>query len=115
VLLASIRRLLATRRCAWVLAWALCLPLAQWASAVHVLQHLRSIAAEQNEKPTLANAACELCLVAAAIGSGPPAATPHVQALLSLPHASPDCPPFATRIAPPSRHYASRAPPLLHA
>ena len=115
MLLASVRRLLAARRCAWVLACALCLPVAQWASAVHVLQHLRSIASAQQEKPTLASAACDLCLVAAAIGSGPPAATPHVQALVSLPHATPGCPPFATRNAPAPRHYASRAPPLLHA
>ena len=115
MLLAWIRRLLAARRCAWVLACALCLPVAQWASTVHVLQHLQSAAAAQNEKPTLANAACDLCLVAAAIGSGPPAATPHMQALVWLPQANPGCPPFATRIAPPSRPYASRAPPLLHA
>ena len=107
--------MLATRRCAWALAWALCLPVAQWASTVHVLQHLQSIAATQNEKPTLANAACDLCLVAAVIGSGPPAATPHVLAIVSLPHANPGCPEFASRIAPPSRHYASRAPPLLPA
>ncbi len=114
MLLASVRRLLATRRCAWVLAWSLCLPLAQWASTVHVLQHLQSTAAEQNEKPALATAACDLCLVAAAIGSGPPAAL-HTQALVPLPFARPGGPPFATRIAPPPRHYVSRAPPSLHA
>lgn len=115
MLLASIRRLLAARRCAWVLACALCLPVAQWASTAHVLQHLQSIAAAQQEKPTLASAACDLCLVAAAIGSGPPAATPNLQALACLPHANPACPAFATRVAPPPRLYASRAPPLLHA
>jgi hypothetical protein len=107
--------MLATRRCAWVLASALWLPLAQWASSVHVLQHLQSAAAGQNEKPALATAACDLCLVAAAIGSGAPAATLHTQALVSFPSASPAFLPLATRIPPPPRHYASRAPPLLHA
>ena len=113
--LASIRRLLASGRCAWMLAWALCLPLAQWATAAHELQHLRTAAAEEREKPAQAPTACGICLAASAIGGGVPLPALQVHAPVLLPQAQPAALPLATPRAAVPRFYASRAPPLLHA
>jgi Flp pilus assembly protein TadB len=96
--LASVRRLLASGRCAWMLAWALCLPLAQVATSVHALQHLRTVAAENRDRPGQLPLACDVCVAAAAIGGPAPAA------LL-----------VAQRRAPVTPFYSSRAPPLLAA
>ena len=112
--LASVRRLLASGRCAWVLAWALCLPLAQWAGAVHALQHLQPVA-EERDKPAQAPIACDICMVAAAIGGGAPLPDVQAHAPVLLPHAAPLPAPAAQPRAAPPRFYASRAPPLPHA
>jgi hypothetical protein len=98
-----------------MLAWALCLPLAQWATAVHTLQHLRPVALEEREQPANLPAACDICLVAAAIGGGAPlpAAQAHVPVL--LPQPAPRFLPAGRHDAPAPRFYASRAPPLLPA
>jgi hypothetical protein len=114
--LASMRRLLASRRCAWLLAWALCLPLAQAATMAHALQHLRAVAAQERDTPAqLPLAACDLCLAAAAIGGAAPA--PAVQALptLQLPHAAPVAVPVTHARTQAPCFYCTRAPPLLHA
>jgi hypothetical protein len=113
--LASIRRLLASGRCAWMLAWALCLPLAQWATAAHELQHLRTPAAEEREKPAQAPVACGICLAASAIGGGAPLPAVHAHAAILLPQPAPTFHPIAQHRPPAPRFYASRAPPLLHA
>ena len=113
--LASVRRLLASGRCAWMLAWALCLPLAQWAGAVHALQHLRPVVSEHRELPAQLPQACDLCLAAAAIGGGAPLPSPSALALVVLPQQPAAAAPVAHHVAPPPRYYASRAPPLLHA
>src|SRR3954471_24193395 len=114
--LASIRRLLASRHCAWVLAWALCLPFAQAATMAHALQHLRAVAAEERDAPAqLPLAACDLCMAGAAIGGAgaPPAA--HTQPAIIAPHALPVLPLATQASTPPPSFYSSRAPPLLHA
>ena len=113
--LASIRHLLASGRCAWMLAWALCLPLAQWATTAHELQHLRTSAAEEREKPAQAPVACGICLAASAIGGGAPLPAVQVHAAVRLPQRGPAFLPVAQRCAPAPRCYASRAPPLLQA
>ena len=113
--LASIRRLLASGRCAWMLAWALCLPLAQWATTAHELHHLRPPAAEEREKPALVQVACGICLAASAIGGGAPLPAVQVHAAVRLPQPGPAFLPVAQRCAPAPRCYASRAPPLLQA
>ena len=112
---ASVRRLLASGRCAWMLAWALCLPLAQWAGSVHALQHLRPVVAEDREQPAQLPQACDLCLAAAAIGGGAPLPSPSALAPVVLPQQLPAAAPVARYAAPPPRYYASRAPPLPHA
>ena len=116
MILASVRRLLATRRCAWLLAWTLCLPLAQVATMAHALQHLRAVAAEERDAPAqLPLAACDLCLAAAAIGGAAPLPAAPVQVPTAPPHAQPEAPAAEAPLVAPPSFYASRAPPLLHA
>jgi hypothetical protein len=64
------------RRLLWSFLLALLLPMAQLAAAAHDLSHLRP-AVETGSKSTPANAHCDLCVVAAAIGGGgAPSAAP---------------------------------------
>ena len=113
---ASIRRLLASGRCAWMLVWALCLPLAQVGTMAHALQHLRSVAAEERDTPAqLPLASCDLCLAGAAIGGAAPLHATHADAPTPLPQAVPVAAPVARAAAAPPSFYSSRAPPLLHA
>lgn len=113
---ASIRRLLASGRCAWILAWALCLPLAQVASMAHALHHLRSVAAEERDTPAqLPLASCDLCLAGAGIVGAAPAHEVPPPAPVPLPHAAPALAPPTQVVAPAPAFYSSRAPPFLHA
>ena len=113
--LASVRRLLASGRCAWMLALALCLPLAQLATSAHALQHMRTATAENRDTPGPLPLACDLCVAAAAIGGGAAAPTvhTHLPALLSQP--APVAIVVAQRRAPVTPFYSSRAPPVLAA
>lgn len=114
--LSSLRRLLASGRCAWMLAWALCLPLAQVATTAHALQHLRSVAAAERDAPAqLPLGSCDLCLAGAAIGGAAPLPPVATIAAGPLPHAAPMAAPVTRACAPPPSFYSSRAPPLLHA
>jgi hypothetical protein len=115
MLLAAVRRMIRTRRLAWVLAWALLLPVAQWASAAHALTHLGTTASEQRDPAAPAPAVCDICVVAAAIGGAAPVAEQPV-AIADLPSATPSffIAPAVPRGAPPPS-YRSRAPPSLHA
>lgn len=112
---ASIRRLLASGRCAWLLAWALCLPVAEWAAAVHALQHLHAGVAEERESPGQLPLACDLDVAVAAIGAGAPLPPAQAHAPILLPQPAPRAQPVAQRRAPPTPFYSTRAPPLLHA
>lgn len=98
-----------------MLAWALCLPLAQVATSVHALQHLRTVATENRDRPGQLPLACDLCVAAAAIGGGAPAPAVHTQLVLLLPHPAPAALLVAQRRAPVTPFYSSRAPPLLAA
>lgn len=100
---------------AWLLALALCLPLAQWASATHALLHLHAAVGEESENPAQAPSACDLCVVAATlVGAAPP---PSGQQAIAgpLPSAQPLAPVSAQRAAGPFSPYESRGPPSLPA
>jgi hypothetical protein len=114
MVLPQLRSAVRNRRFAWLLALALWLPVAQWAAATHALLHLHdSVTANAADDPAVdLPGACDLCVVAAALGSGapapqaapafgaaPPAVRPawHVAALPELAPALP---------------YLTRAPPL---
>jgi hypothetical protein len=112
---ATLRRILRTRWSAWLLAWALCLPVAQWASAAHALLHLKSVAAEERDSPAKMPVACDICVVAATLGAAAPGTPPPAFVAAPAPHAAP----LATFAQAPALAflpaYRSRAPPLLHA
>lgn len=104
-----------SRRWAWLLALALCLPVAQWAADVHALLHLQSSLGGEREAPAQLPGFCEIDLIAVAVGGAAP-----------LPQAQPPMPALAPpqqpegRAAPvpaaaPRLSYRSRAPPVLHA
>ena len=112
---AAFRSALRSRRLGWLLAFALWLPVAQWASASHALLHLHASVKEQRDPASLAASACDLCVVAAALGSGAPTPVIAMPAGIELPHATPAFAPRAHHIVAPARFYASRAPPSLHA
>jgi hypothetical protein len=113
--LATLRRLLASRRCAWLLAWALCLPVAQWATATHALLHVQSATADNSDKPAQLPLNCDVCVVGAAIGGAAPLPAPSVGARIVLPHAQVAAPAPAEHFLAFTRAYRSRAPPLRHA
>jgi hypothetical protein len=113
--LASFRRLLASRRCAWLLAWALCLPVAQWATATHALLHLQPAGAVNDDKPAQLPVNCDICVVGAAIGGAAPLPTPPALAPILLPHAQAMAPALPQHFLAFARAYRSRAPPLPHA
>jgi hypothetical protein len=113
--LASFRRLIASRRCAWLLALAFCLPVAQWATATHALLHLQAAAADDRDKPAQLPAHCDTCVIAAAIGGAAPLAAPSAHAPALLPQAQPPAAAGPQHFAAFTRAYRSRAPPLPHA
>jgi hypothetical protein len=113
---ATFQRLLRARGPALLLAWALCLPFAQWASATHALLHLHSVASEQSEAPEELPAFCDLCVVAATLDGAAPLPVANLPAALALPAA----PPALDAAAPPPpaapfTAFHSRAPPSLPA
>ena len=79
------------RRIALLLCLMLLLPLAQAAAAWHALSHLAPDAsAELDAKHAPHPAHCDLCLAAAAIGDGAPAADPPSLPCAASHHAAPD-------------------------
>lgn len=113
--LASFRSALKSRRFAWLLAFVLWLPAAQWASATHTLLHLNASLGGERDPGAPPAAVCDLCVVAASVGSG--GAAPHIAATAVV-VAPPLGPAFFAPAAPalrPSLPYRSRAPPLPHA
>jgi hypothetical protein len=114
--LAFFRRLLAARRCAWLLAWALCLPVAQWASAGHALLHLQAAASTSDGgKPAPLPAYCDTCVLAATIGGAAPLPQPAAVTPVVLPQAAPPVHQASRHYAAVALNYRSRAPPLPHA
>jgi hypothetical protein len=115
MVLASLRRLIAARQLAWLLAFALWLPLAQWLAATHALLHLHASVAEEADRPAHLPESCDTCVVAATLAG----AAPAVDCPAVLPRRGARVQPLAP--APgelPQSHragYRSRAPPFLHA
>src|SRR6185436_19344484 len=75
------------RLSAWVLWLALLLPLAQLAAAMHAYLHVPDPARVSSEKHL--PAPCDLCVVAAALGSTAPGATNAGQPVVALEQAAP--------------------------
>jgi hypothetical protein len=109
------RRLLRSRWSAWLIAWALCLPVAQWATAAHGLLHARALAGEEREAPAKLPVACDLCVVAATIAAAAPGQAPPALHTLASVRAQPAPPRIAAPSLPFLASYRSRAPPFLHA
>lgn len=101
---------------AWLLALALLLPLAQTVAAWHALTHFNSgvQASDRTARHAMTGLDCDLCVTAAALGSGALPYTPLlVPASLGDHRAS-----FAAQalpVASPPSHYLSRAPPAASA
>ncbi|MBC5785577.1 hypothetical protein H8N03_21735 [Ramlibacter sp. USB13] len=112
---AAFRSAVRSRRFAWLLALALWLPVAQFAAASHALLHLHSTVTEQRDPASTTPGSCDLCVVAAALGSGAPAPSAPALATAAAPQAAPAAAPGTAVRATPPRFYASRAPPPLHA
>ena len=104
-------RSLPRRHLAWLLWFALLLPLAQAAAACHVYSHIGA-QGDVDGKPALHATQCDLCLTGASIGAGALPATPQVllpsTARFEVPQAL-AIDPFPARTTP---AYRSRAPPL---
>jgi hypothetical protein len=99
---------------AWLLAFALWLPVAQWVAATHVLQHLNAGADEESERPAQLPHVCEICLEAAAISGGAPLPAAVAALPAPAPHALPQVAIADGVTAATQLPYRSRAPPLLH-
>ena len=113
--LAWVRRLLRSRWSALWLAWALCLPVAQWTYTVHALVHLKAAARHERENPAQLPANCATCAVVAAIGGSAPLPTAPVLAAPDAARVPASAPPGAAPAFLSSLPYRSRAPPLQHA
>lgn len=103
------------RGLAWLLALALWLPAAQLVATAHAFRHLHAISVPDRSPDEPLPAACDLCVVAAAITAAAPPAAALPVLPPALPHAQPAAPiPAGERVAA-STPYRSRAPPFPHA
>ncbi|HEX7889123.1 MAG TPA: hypothetical protein VF522_07170 [Ramlibacter sp.] len=98
----------------WLLVLALWLPFAQWAAAVHVLEHLHETTITADAEPK-GLTACDTCVVAAALQAAAPVPPALPPALPTAGQSTPDGPVAAQVTAAPHLPYRSRAPPLPHA
>lgn len=96
----------------WLVALALLVPLAQSLAAWHAQSHFRADSAQRgNDQPGVAHDHCDLCLLAADLGTGgPPAAILEVAADEAS-SAPPTTRPWREPKARPPAFYSSRAPP----
>ena len=106
-------RTVSQRRFTWLLWLALLLPVAQLAASWHVVSHVGSeaggeAAGKQAAHPTH----CDLCLTAAAIGSGAPVASVPALVHPAVRHVAPSIAFVGVWLASPARAYRSRAPPV---
>jgi len=102
------------RHLVWMLWFALCVPVAQFAAERHVLSHVSLDAGvSQDVRHTIhGDLPCEICALAAAVTAGAPRVEPQSVQLADASHAIP-------QFAPPSNcqrrcetAYQSRAPPV---
>ena len=102
------------RRLRWLLWFALCLPVAQYAASRHALSHAVEEGRASGDLRHSAHAGlpCETCALAAAVTGAAPGVTPHPLFLADARHAAPriDCP--VTPQASVVTVYQSRAPPV---
>jgi hypothetical protein len=98
----------------WLFALVLWLPVAQWAAAVHVLEHLHQATSSAGAEPK-GLTACDTCVVAASLQAAAPVPQVAPPALPVLAQAGPDTRATAQVAAAPTLPYRSRAPPLPHA
>ncbi|MCO5107399.1 MAG: hypothetical protein M9907_09980 [Burkholderiaceae bacterium] len=99
------------RRFAWLLWLALLTPLAQAAAAWHVVAHESAQAGSEDGKHGPAHAQCELCLAAAALGSGALPGKPSALACPACTQEAPGADSGTAALAQPATAYRSRAPP----
>ena len=100
-------------RCAWLLALVLLLPLAQTFAALHVISHAQAEAVVPGDGAySVHQKVCSVCLTAAAIAGGAPAANPDDPAQVTVPDAAPRTNPPQLWFAFSARAYESRAPPF---
>ncbi|HJV26094.1 MAG TPA: hypothetical protein VJ673_10405 [Aromatoleum sp.] len=103
----------APRHFAWLLWLALLLPIGQMAAMCHALSHVNDEATRQSERNKgVPDSACDLCLIAAAIGSGGLRGAPPPLADVTARHEMPLAAFDGTWLPSPARAYLSRAPPF---
>lgn len=101
------------RRLAWLLWFALLVPIAQLGAAWHAFSHDRADASRPlDDKKTPTQTHCDLCLSAAAIGSGAPLGETPVWAAPAAVHVLPQVAVVDVWLALTARAYRSRAPPF---
>ena len=66
----------ARRHLRWLLCFALLLPVAQWASAVHAIAHATDAGRRSGPEPANHLQHCPVCPIAAAVATGGAASTP---------------------------------------
>jgi hypothetical protein len=101
------------RHLVWLLWLVLLLPIAQTAATWHVLSHLHSAQAEEdNRRQATPLDHCDLCLSAAAlIGGAPLVSSTHLPEASAL-HEAPLVQRRGIVLTAPARAYESRAPPF---
>lgn len=99
------------RRFAWLLWLAVLMPLAQAAAAWHVVAHEGARAATDDGKHGPPHSPCDLCLAAAALGSGAPPGKPAALPCPACAQEMPGADSGADALAPTASVYRSRAPP----
>lgn len=101
------------RRFAWLLWLALLMPFAQAAAACHVVVHENARTGNDDDKHGPAHSQCELCLAAAALGSGAPPGKPAALPCPACVQEAPSADSGAAALAPTASAYRSRAPPSI--
>jgi hypothetical protein len=103
----------ARRHLRWLLCFALLLPVAQLAGAVHAFTHLNPAGQQQRDDGAPADVPCAICVVAAAVGGGAMPSAPVVL-LPDLPAPEIASIPLPRPVdAAPQRRLANRGPPSL--
>jgi hypothetical protein len=102
-------------RFAWLLWFALLLPLAQAAASCHVLSHWQDqrIARSVDQAAAAQGDPCDLCLTAADLAGGGASGTPLQVAQFELPHSVPVLRADGVWSAAVTPLYESRAPPFV--
>lgn len=101
------------RHAAWLLAFALILPMAQAAASWHLLSHVHSQSSDRSDgHPSAWEDSCDLCLSAAALTGGAISATAANPVPGMVPTEAITLQRDTLWFAPVQRPYQSRAPPI---